>query len=111
VRFEIGVPVSLDLVYHRFYKTLTKAAGFPIHALGNDGELGQCRVECVFELPRPIAAILRNSKRANSPAANAANSPQPNGCKFPAPALVPYNGFTIASPQLHAEGLPAASPL
>ena len=68
VRFEIGVSVSLDLVYDRFYKTLTKAAGFPIHALGNDGELGQCRVECVFELPRPIAAILRNAKRANSPA-------------------------------------------
>ena len=87
VRFEIGVSVSLDLVYDRFYKALTKAAGFPIHALGNDGELGQCRVECVFELPRPIAAILRNSKRANSPAAKVANSPQhdlrrnpPSGC-------------------------------
>jgi len=43
-------------------------------ASGKDGDL---------EPPRPLVEILRDAKRANSPAINFAISPQPRGCKFP----------------------------
>ena len=52
---------------------------------GDDGD---------FEPPRPLAAILRDAKRAISPAMGLANSPQPRGCKFPAPAPCPYDRLT-----------------
>ena len=35
---------------------------------GNDGEEGQCLYDGDFEPPRPLAAILRDAKRANYPA-------------------------------------------
>ena len=45
-----------------------------VNESGGDGAL---------EPPRPLAAILRNAKRANSPATTVANSPQPRGCNSP----------------------------
>ena len=44
--------------------------------------------------PRPLAALHRKAKQANSPQrSSAANSSQPRGCKFPDPALVPSQPF------------------
>ena len=46
--------------------------------------------------PRPLAALHRKAKQANSPQrSSAANSPQPRGCKFPDPALGHYDRLTI----------------
>ena len=53
----------------------SKAAGFPIGAFGKDGD---------FETPRPLAAILRDAKRANSPASAGREFTAAVGCKFPA---------------------------
>ena len=66
-----------------------------VNESGNDGEEGQCLYDGDFEPPRPLAAILRDAKRANSPATVI--------------SFCHYNRFTIASPQLHADGFPAAS--
>ena len=38
-----------------------------VNESGNDGEEGQCLYDGDFEPPRPLAAILRDAKRANSP--------------------------------------------
>ena len=46
-----------------------------VNESGNDGEEGQCLYDGDFEPPRPLAAILRDAKRANSPATTVANSP------------------------------------
>ena len=65
-----------------------------VNESGNDGEEGQCLYDGDFEPPRPLAAILRDAKRANSPATTVANSPQPRGCNSPILPLAPYNCLT-----------------
>ena len=82
-----------------------------MNELGNDGEKGQCLYDGDFEPPRPLAAILRDVKRANSPATKVANSPQPKGCNSPTHLLpLQFFDYCLTAPTTaHAGGMAAIS--